>query len=141
MLSEDTRLGSWEGDSGRWGSVHQQQPNPLLSTQINDGPPWCRALGHRCAVVPALSATGGGRSDAAHTKAQTSVCFTWHRTLAYLPNWIKINDSLFLKHFAPGPQGIHCSNNSFDFSHQGRMQLSNSIHINTSLPFREHTPF
>lgn len=65
----------------------------------------------------------------------------WHGALVYLRNCIKINGSLFLKHFAPGPQRMHYSNNSFDFSHQGMMQLSNSIHINTSLPFREHTPF
>lgn len=130
-----------EHDSDMWGSVCKQQLKPLFPSQINDDQPWCRAPGHRCAAVPAPLGIGVGGSDATHTKAQTSVCFTWHGTLAYLPNCIKINDSLFLNHFAPGPQGIHCSNNSFDFSHQGRMQLSNSIHINTSLPFREHTPF
>ena len=116
----------------RWPLV----PNP------NDGQPRCWAfLRHRYIAVAALLATGDGRSDATHTKAQISVCSTGHGTLAYLRNCIKINDRLFLKHFALGPQGIHCSNNSFDFSHQGMMQLSNNIHINTSLPFRERTPF
>lgn len=101
--------------------------------------PWGRALLEHSGSSLRHTAVQGVRPLT--QKAHTSVCFMGHRAVVYLRNCIKINDSLFLNHFASGPQGIHCSNNSFDFSHQGMMQLSNGVHINTSLPFREHTPF
>lgn len=69
--------------------------------------------------MAALLATGGGRSEATHTKAPTSVCLVWHGALLYLCNCMKINDSPFLKHFAPGPQGIHFPHDAFGFSHLG----------------------
>lgn len=98
-------------------------------------------LGHGHMAAVAFLALRGGRSPAAHTKASTSKRFAWHWALIYLCNCIKINDSLFVKRSAPGPPRIHCCNNSFDFSHQGMRQLSNSTRVNTSLPFTEHTPF